>query len=226
MQAIDSPVLAALTPRDRDLLVEKAVVRRAGRKELIFISGEHGARVHLLQHGLVKLAGRNRDGNETILSLAKPGDLLGEVSMLDGVGEPMDAIAITPCVLMSMEGELFLEVLERNGRAALALAAQIGSRLRWVGDTAIERTSSDVAGRLAGRLLDLGDLLGRDEEGVVAFDVPFPQEDIGRLAGVCRESACKTLVSFRRRGMVDYSGRRLRILRPDMLEKMRCRGRR
>lgn len=225
MQATRSPVLDALTPHDRDLLLDRAVHRPAARNELIFIRGEHSDRVHLIERGLVKLVGRNRGGDETILALALPGEFLGEVSTLDRVGEPFDAVASSECLLLSIDGEMFMEVLARDGGAALALAEQIGARLRWIADTTVERTSSDVAGRVAGRLLDLADLLGREDDGILSVDIPFPQEDIGRLAGVCRESVCKTLGGFRRRGLVDYSGRRLRILRPDMLEKLRCRGR-
>jgi CRP-like cAMP-binding protein len=51
------------------------------------------------------------------------------------------------------------------------------------------------------------------------------QGDLGRLAGISRESTCKALRSFQSQGLLDYRGRRLRILRPDVLERIRCTGR-
>ena len=94
-------------------------------------------------------------------------------------------------------------------------------------DTAVERTSSEVPARLAGRLLDLADLLGTVRQGAVEMELPLAQGDLGRLAGMCRESACKTLRRFKSQGLLDYRGRRLRILRPDALERWssRCKHR-
>jgi hypothetical protein len=42
---------------------------------------------------------------------------------------------------------------------------------------------------------------------------------------MCRESACKTMSKMKKQGVIDYKGRKLRILRPDVLEKIRCAGR-
>jgi CRP-like cAMP-binding protein len=97
--------------------------------------------------------------------------------------------------------------------------------MRWLYATTLERTSSEVPARLAGRLLDLGDLLGRIHQGALEIDLPVAQGDLGRLAGISRESTCKALRSFKSQGLLDYRGRRLRILRPDALERIRCAGR-
>jgi CRP-like cAMP-binding protein len=73
--------------------------------------------------------------------------------------------------------------------------------------------------------LDLAELLGRQRGDAIDVDLPFPQRDLGGLAGMCRESACKTLSRWKSEGTVDYQGRRLRILRPDVLYRIRCAGR-
>ena len=127
--------------------------------------------------------------------------------------------------MIGFDADLFAEILLDNAAAAVQLSVMMAERSRWIYDTALERTSSEVPARLAGRLLDLAVLLGRVRDGAVELELPLGQSDLGRLAGMCRESACKTLRRFRAEGWVEYRGRRLRILRPDALERVRCGGR-
>ena len=219
------PVIDSLTERDRDLVLERTVPRALGRGDRLYLAGDHEPRNHFLLDGVMKLTARSYEGDESILLLAVPGELLGEVAALDDLGQPLDAVAATDCDLLGVARDLLLDVLERNPTAALAVAAQLAQRVRWMCDTAIERSSSEVPARLAGRLLDLADLLGRMESGAVEVDLPLPQHELASLAGMCRESACKTLRRFKDEGLLDYRGRRLRILRPDLLERIRCAGR-
>ncbi len=220
-----SPLLDVLTADERGRLLDRAVVREVDRGEHIYLAGEHTSRVHLVMSGVVKLGARDLRGNETILGLVLPGSVLGDIAALDGLGQPVDAVATEPCRLMGVDAESFADVIAGNSRAAMEVLRQSHQLLRWLFDTTLERTTGEVTGRLAGRLLGLADIFGIVRDGAVELDLPMPQSDLGRLSGMCRESACKTLRSFKRRGLVDYEGRRLRILRPDALEKIRCAGR-
>jgi CRP/FNR family transcriptional regulator, cyclic AMP receptor protein len=218
--AAPSPLLSALPAPERELLLGRSVGRRVPPGTVLHLEGDTEPRVHLLQSGVVKLSARDVGGREAILGLALPGDLIGEIPAIDGKRQPSDALAVTPCDVLGFEAELLSTVLARNGLAALAVARTLSARLRWVSETALERTSSDVPARLAGRLLDLAKLLAAGRIGD-EFDLPLVQSDLASLAGMSRESACKTLRRFKERGLVDYSGRRVRILRPDWLELIR-----
>jgi CRP/FNR family transcriptional regulator, cyclic AMP receptor protein len=218
-----SPLLSALAPAERERLLTRAVRRRIGAGTVIYLEGDSEPRAHLIGAGVVKLSTRNVGGREAILGLALVGDLIGEIPVIDGKCQPTDALAVTGCELIGFEADVLRAVLADNGRAALAVARSLSARLRWVGGTALERSSSDVPARLAGRLLDLAELLGNGD-GAGEFDLPLVQADLGSMAGMSRESACKTLRSFKLRGLLEYSGRRIRLLRPDLLELVRAGG--
>ena len=220
-----NPVLEALPERDRRALLERGVPRALRRGQILYMAGERERRLHLVTEGVVKLTARDGAGHETILGLAVPGDLIGEVAAIDQLQQPLDAVAATPSSVLGIDADLFVEMMSRHGSASLELARCLAARTRWMCDTAMERSNSEVPARLAGRLLDLADMLGRVESGAVEMELPLAQADLGRLAGMCRESTCKTLRNFKAKGVVDYRGRRLRILRPDVLEKIRCAGR-
>jgi CRP-like cAMP-binding protein len=220
-----SPLLSALPEHERHRLLGRAVSRSLRRGEVLFLTGDRSRRAYMVGSGALKLVARDGEGRETILGLALPGDVVGDVAALDELPQPLDAVAASRSELIGVDSGLLLDVVGSTPEAAVQLARCLATRMRWVWETAFERTSSDVPARLAGRLLDLADLVGRVRDGAVELDLPLPQSDLGRLAGMCRESACKALRAFQAAGLVDYRGRRVRILRPDALEKVRS-GRR
>ena len=217
-----SPVIAALPEEDRALLAERAIPRRLDPGDILFLAGERSTRVHVLTRGLMKLSARDGDGRETILGLAVPGELVGELPVLDGLPQPLDAVASIASDVVGLDGAALGAVIARNPRACMELARGVVARSRWMSETALERSGAEVPSRLAGRLLDLADMIGRVDDGAIELAVAMPQADLAGLAGMCRESACKTLTKFRRRGVVEYRNKKLRILRPDLLERIRC----
>ena len=220
-----SAVLDAIAEPDLTRLLDRSVPRRMAAGDTLAFAGETTGRMHLVTAGVLKLVGRDMEGNETILGLCVTGDVTESIPALDGGAQPYDYVAATDCTLVGFDGLMFAEVLSRNPIACMEMARALAARIRWLCDTAQERTSSYVPARLAGRLLDLADLLGRPRGTEIDVELPFPQRDLGGLAGMCRESACKTLRRWKAQGMVDYRGRKLRILRPDALYRVRCAGR-
>lgn len=220
-----TPLLDPLDDDDRRALLGRAVARRLQRGQPLVMAGDRGRRAHLVARGVVKLVARNSDGQATILGLAVAGELVGELPLIDGLPQPLDAVAATPCEVLGLPGDDLARALLRSPPAALELARLLARRNRWLVDTATERTTSPVPARLAGRLLDLAEVIGRVSGDAVEMDLPLGQDDLGRLAGTSRESACKTLRRFQQAGLLAYRGRRLRILRPDALERIRCAGR-
>jgi CRP-like cAMP-binding protein len=225
MEDHSSEILDHLRPAERDLLLGRGVPRTLATGETLCFAGQAAGRVHLVTGGLLKLVGRDLEGNQTILGLCVPGDLAGAAETLTDDPPPYDHVAATRSDVVGFDGALFAEVLARNPEAALALATALTRRVRWLCETAQERSSAHVPARLAGRLLDLAELLGRQRAGYVELELPVPQRDLGGLAGMCRESACKTLRRWKAQGTVDYEGRTLRIRRPEVLRAIRCAGR-
>lgn len=221
---IQSTLVECLEPADRDALLDRAVPRRLARGEVLYLAGDRRRRMHLIAGGVVKLTARSGDGRSAILGLALPGEVIGEVAALQDCPQPLDAVAATPCVVLGVDADMLLELMGRNPAAMLELVRGIAQRSRWICDTALERATTGVQGRLAGRLLDLADLLGQVRDGAVEMELPLAQDELGRLAGMCRESACKALKRFKDAGWLDYRGRRVRILRPEALESVRCGG--
>ncbi len=219
------PLVAALPAAEKRRLLDRAVPRRLERGDTLHLTGDDQARVHIVERGILKLAVCDHEGRETILALALPADVVGETAAADGYAQPFDVVAVTSCEVVGLDAALLMDVVARNPAAALELMRMFAARSRWIAATAGERTGTDVPARLAGRLLDLAELIGRMRSGTIELDLPMTRTDVGQLAGMCRESASKTLAGWQRQGLVEHNGKTLRIFRPDALERIRCAGR-
>jgi CRP-like cAMP-binding protein len=218
------PFLACISASDRARLTEHAVSRRLGRGDVLYLAGDTRALIYLVTLGAIKLVGRDNRGTEAVLGLALPGDLVGAEAAIDGLPQPTDAIAAAPTSVLAIDTARVLDAMEGDGRAAVALARAVSTRLRWSYAATLERSARDAPARLAARILELAEAIGRPCGGAIEVDLPMARTDLAGLAGMCRESASKAMGVLRREGVLEFRGRHIRILRPDLLHRIRSEG--
>ena len=132
MESHDCPVMAALPEKDRHRLLDRGVPRALESGETLHFAGERSERVHLVIEGVLKFVAREGGGNETILGLAAPGDVVGELGVIDGFHQPLDLMAATPCRVIGIDAEAFFEAVTASPAAASCLLELQATRLRWV----------------------------------------------------------------------------------------------
>jgi CRP/FNR family transcriptional regulator len=207
---------------DRSFLLDRAVTRELAAGDTLLFAGQEVARVYLVIDGIFKLTADDAEGRQAVLGLGIQGELMGLAATIDGSPQALGVVAAAPAKVCSFPAGSLRAIGERDGRVAAAVALELATQLRWMTSIAFERSSREAGARLAGRILDLGDLIGRMSGGTVEIDLPIAQGDLARMAGMVRETACKQIGRLREQGIVDYSGKKLRILRPDLLQRMRC----
>src|SRR5918992_3489800 len=90
--------LDALSPEEVALLHARGVVRRFPRGDALFHERQLSDRVMLLTEGRVKIASTSADGRETVLAFRGPGEVLGELSAIDGKPRSAGVTAVDPGV--------------------------------------------------------------------------------------------------------------------------------
>ncbi|HVL65269.1 MAG TPA: Crp/Fnr family transcriptional regulator [Actinomycetota bacterium] len=180
------------------------LVRKLERGSFLHLAGDAaGNSVHLLESGLLKLVARAEDGRESIVDLVLPGEVADDIAAIDGLPHAFDAIAVVDSTVVVLDPAVSSELV----------AASLAARVRRLGSAVHERSGS-AREALAGRLAELARAGARS--------VPLAQADLGRLAGTSRETVCRELARLRRTGAVSYRSRSVRILRPELLDRLRC----
>lgn len=212
--------LDRLTPQTRGDVLREARTVTVRRATPLFLAGDEGASAYVVLRGAVKLTRRDLEGRECGVAIALPGRVVGAGTMLQRSRHRHDAIACTRGTALVLTPQLFERVAGRFD-GARALAGEMAIWTDILEDAAAERTAR-VSTRVAGRILELADAIGRDGSNGRYLDVPVPFSELAELAAMSRETMSKTLHRFRRDGLIDLRGRTLRIRRRDVLERIRC----
>lgn len=181
------------------------------KNSMIILEEEYGDLVFVVQTGTIKITRVNDEGKEVILALLGPGEIFGELAILDGEARSANALAQENCHLLAINKEDFLEILKNNFSISYNLMCELAKRLRK-SDQQIEALSlSDAEHRIGVSLLNLAEDMGVIRKGKVTIqNLPF-QQDIANMAGTSRETVSRVLKLLENKSMISKVGHTLII---------------
>jgi CRP/FNR family transcriptional regulator, cyclic AMP receptor protein len=203
--------LAELEPAERAELEGLGTVRRYPRGDVLFHEGDDAGAVLVLLDGHVKAA-QVSDGREVILAFPGPGELLGELSAVDGRPRSGTVRAVDDVQALVIPGSAFRGFLERRPRVALVLLRAVTARLRESDRQRVDYAVNDVVVRVAGRLVELCDRYGAERDGRVDTGLAITQDELASWAGASREAVAKAMAILRTLGWVQTERRRIVVL--------------
>lgn len=142
-------------------------------------------------------------GTQVMLNLCGPGAVLGELSVIDGLGHSANVITRGTCRLLWIDKDAFLEALDQMPGLSLALLRECSARLRETTHQLHAFATLDAAGRIAHALLRLGARFGTQEPEGLRLDIGLNQPELADLTGVTRTSVNTTLAMFRKNGWLE-----------------------
>jgi CRP/FNR family cyclic AMP-dependent transcriptional regulator len=125
-----SLLFGALDEAARRELTSHARRQSFNRGEPIFHVGAPGQSMMVILNGTVRVSLPGPRGKGVILADLPPGELLGEVALLDGKERSADATALTNCELVVMERRDVVAFFEKRPDVCLKLLALLCARLR------------------------------------------------------------------------------------------------
>jgi CRP/FNR family cyclic AMP-dependent transcriptional regulator len=193
------PVFGALEPAQLEQLVSYARTRRVAAGTTLFSKGDPGTELFAVSAGTVKISVPAPDGREAMFNLLHPGEIFGEIALLDGRPRTADAMAMTDCELTVIERRDFLAFVHGEPNVALQLIALLCERLRIASEHYEEVVFLDLPTRLARILLQLAD---QTEAGAAEPKLKITQREISQMLGSTRESVNKQLRAWSKRGVI------------------------
>jgi CRP-like cAMP-binding protein len=211
--------LEALAPAEATALRALAGRRRLPAGAALFHERETGRDVIVLVSGLVKLSCVTDEGREAVLAIREPGDLIGEMSALDGAPRLATATALEPVELLALPADAFLAFLQRTPGAAMAMVRTLSRRLRDADRKRIGFLAQDTVGRVCSRLVELAERFGEPRDGGVHVDLAITQEELAGWTGSSREAAVKALRTLRELGWIATRRGGVTVLDVDALRR-------
>jgi CRP-like cAMP-binding protein len=177
--------------------------RRFKRGEVIFHIGDPGDALFIIVSGEVKISLPSDTGEEAILATLRPGDVFGELALLDGAPRSASATALGPTETVVLPRDRFLELIATEAGVRNALLASIAGELRRLTTHVEELHFLDITGRLAARLVRLSHEGGTTlADGGIRLRTNLTQGDLAAMVGCTRQSVNKLLGQFTDDGLL------------------------
>jgi CRP-like cAMP-binding protein len=220
--ALDKRALLRSHPLFKDLdeaiidrIVSHALTRKVKKGAVLFRKGDAGTNLYAVCAGAIRISAPSELGKDAIFNLITPGEVFGEIALLDGGERTADAVAIEDCDLMVIERRDFAPLLREFPDIAMRLIEVLCSRLRHTTEQVEDVMFLGLPGRLAKVLLYLHQ---RSPAEPPRRTIRVTQREISQMIGVSRESANKQLRDWEKRKWLKLERGGVVILMPRALE--------
>ena len=184
-------------------LFSEARVVRLAPQQMLFIAGDPGDGCYQVEEGLLKVVAPSPSGGDRILAILGPGELVGELSMIDGLPRSASVSALRESKLSFVSRSVFNTVTHKQPEIYRHITALLARRLRNVDDALTATSFLPLKARTARALLGLSDAFGKDVgSGRILIRQKFSQGDLAAMAGVARENCSRILQDWTRRSLV------------------------
>ncbi len=185
------------------------------------LEGEPSHSLYEIRSGLLRVERSTSDGRVVLLVLNGPGDLFGELGVLDGSPRSASAVAIEPVEALVIPSDSLQPLFEAHPQVLLAITRGIVSRLRDLTDQLVNAGERSIVARVATCIVDLVDRTNyADAVGPFSLPMPISQEELGQWVGLSREGTSKALRELRTAGILSTGRQRLEIHRIDRLRQV------
>ena len=212
-------MLDALTDPQKRAVANMTRMLEVKRGQRIYLQGDPSDQIFLLKAGIVKIstAGSEQD---TILALLYPGDIFGELAMIDESPRDHIAEAVEDTVLCALNRDLLLQMVQQSPALGYQITKLMGLRLRRLRTRVEELLYKSAHARIAHTLLDLAADYGvRDDDGIL-ISIRLNQGDLGNLVGLARETVNIVLQDLKQRGLVEAGRQSIRLKDPERLRSV------
>jgi uncharacterized membrane protein len=153
------PLFALLDAQGLQVLAENLDYKRYLAGQTIFSAGDTGSTMYIVSTGEVELWLRDEDGERVTLQRVQPGQMFGELALLDDEPRSASAIATQNAGLYIVDRQDLQMLVRTQPDAALDMLAMLGRRVREANQLVRQRTARNVNAVFEERKLGLGERL-------------------------------------------------------------------
>jgi CRP/FNR family transcriptional regulator, cyclic AMP receptor protein len=213
-------LLGKLSGDEIDTLLHFARVERYPSGEEIYAKGSPGQSMMAVLRGTAKMTSVSSEGKEIVLNIMHPGDIFGEIALLDGEERSADAVAMTDCELLVIHRRDFMPILEKRADICLILLRILCQRLRQTSEQVEDVLFRHLESRVAKALLHLADSATLHAIPGSPVGLHVSQRELGSHAGGSRESVNKILQSWHKADWIELGKGTIVIRNLDALARL------
>jgi CRP/FNR family cyclic AMP-dependent transcriptional regulator len=215
-----SPLFAGIPEQQLEELLPQVHVRSFPRGEFLFHEGDPAGPLYIVVRGLVSVARDGRGGEESILALLGPDDVIGELALFaEETERSADAQALEPTECLAVPRIAVRELLGAKPAAMIRLAARLAGTVRRKDQALADLAFLDIPGRVAAKLLELAETHGEHTPEGTRIGHKLSQRTLAGMIGASRENVNRALAAFSDQGAIRQENGLITILSPAALRR-------
>lgn len=186
--------------------------------EPIFEEGEVTNGIYCIKDGVCKLSKLSDNGKDQIVKLVKPGELLGQRSMISDEPANLSAVALEDMEVCFIPKSEVMQFFTKNNQFSMNVMKTICEDLKGADDHMVNMAQKTVRQRLAETLIYLEETFGKNEDG--SLHIQLSREELAGLIGTATESCIRLLSDLNKSDYIELTGKKITLLDKNKLKRL------
>jgi CRP/FNR family transcriptional regulator, polysaccharide utilization system transcription regulator len=186
--------------------------------EPIFEEGEVINGIFCVKEGVSKLSKLSENGKDQIVKLVKPGELLGQRSMISDEPANLSAVALEDMEVCFIPKTEVMQFFNQNNQFSMNVMRTICDDLKGADDHMVNMAQKNVKQRLAETLIYLEESFGKNEDGTLR--IQLSREELAGMIGTATESCIRLLSELNKSEYIELIGKKIKLLDKNKLKRL------
>jgi CRP/FNR family cyclic AMP-dependent transcriptional regulator len=200
-----------------DAMAATVRIQRLSKGELLAQRGGAFDALCLVVEGTIEASLTRHDGRRQLTSFLQPGDLVGMISLVDGMGHVNDLRARQKAAVLIIPGDELRRLRELDPKLSRAFEAQLAFRSRLLYERLSADPSFPLDQRLARLLNTLANLYGLPRGEEVILNMKLSQSDMADWLGASRQRVNFVVKQLEAQGLIRIRYSTITIVKPSEL---------
>lgn len=152
------PHFNGLAEETQQAVAQLAVRRHFDAGQVIYVEGEPGEAIYILETGWIKATRMTLKGREQAMLFLRPVELFGDIAVFTGTTYPGTVVALEPVSVWAISANLILDLIPNHPDLAMAVIRHLGDRVLHYVSLVEDLSLRSVEARLAHTLLEKAEL--------------------------------------------------------------------
>ena len=214
------PLLAELGPEVLARLADRIELREVRRRDVVYLPGDPGDSLFIVNGGRVKISKVTRDGKALTLNYCGPSEIFGETCLIEGGPREEMAEAMENSMVTEIERSEVERMLKVHPQLGYHMTRILATRRRDLENKLETLVFRDVTSKLAELLLQLAEEYGVEDSRGTLVALKITHQELANLIGSTRETVSLTLSQFKKKNLICTEGRRVIIADAESLRAL------
>lgn len=175
--------------------------------QTLFMQGNPPFGMYCIKSGIVKITQVGPDGKESIVRLAKPGDIVGHRSLFSEEAYKATATAVEDTRVCFYDKKYIQKLVKEEPTISYNIISTLGKDLGAAESRLTSFSQKNVRERLAELLLILKEGYGIKEGSRTKLNIKLTREEMASIIGTASETLIRFFTEFKTEGLIEQEGK-------------------